>query len=219
MRSRFLPAVALAVYIGLSVGASRQAGDEYTIESFNAPPPAELAEPIRAELGQAALRLKKGAETVCEIWLRTSIPTEKPQDPLGRSYPEIPDTVLLGAMRVVTAMRDNRNEKFPTGLYVMRHGIQPQNGDHTGTTEFIDFAVLLSAKGDRTVQGNYPTPKEMHKQSIDDKGADHPIVFALLPPKAASQPNLMKNDKDRWVLEAKTGNLVLAIVIAGFYEH
>jgi len=44
-------------------------------------------------------------------------------------------------------------------------------------------------------------------------------VFALLPPKAASQPNLMKNDKDRWVLEAKTGNLVLAIVIAGFYEH
>ena len=215
MRSKPLYALAVAVFFGLCATGRAQNAAEYTIEAFNAPPPTELAEPIRAELGSAALRLKKGADTVCEIWLRTAIPTEAPGNPLGRSYPQIPDTVLLGAIRVVAPMKDNRNQAFPTGVYLMRHGIQPQNGDHTGSTDFIDFALLLNAKNDRT----YATPQDMMKQSIADKGADHPIVFALMPPKAATQPSLSKNEKDFWILEAKAGNLVLAMVIVGSYEH
>jgi hypothetical protein len=219
MRSRWFSAIAVALFIGLLRVGQAQDKDEYTIEAFNAPPPADLADPIKAELAPAAIRLKKGADTVCEIWLRTAIPTETAANPLGRSYPQIPDTVLLGAIRVVSPMKDNRAQSFPVGTYLMRHGIQPQNGDHTGSTDFIDFALLLSAKNDQTVKGHYMTPVEMHKQSIADKGTDHPIVFALLPPKAATQPNLTKNEKEHWVLEAKAGNLVLAIVIVGSYEH
>jgi hypothetical protein len=219
MRSKSLYALAAAVVVGLCAIGRAQNAAEYTIEAFNAPPPADLADPIKAELAPAAIRLKKGADTVCEIWLRTAIPTETAANPLGRSYPQIPDTVLLGAIRVVSPMKDNRAQSFPVGTYLMRHGIQPQNGDHTGSTDFIDFALLLSAKNDRTVKGTYATPVEMHKQSIADKGADHPIVFALLPPKAATQPSLSKNEKDFWILEAKAGNLVLAIVIVGSYEH
>ena len=126
---------------------------------------------------------------------------------------------LLGAIRVVAPMKDNRDQGFPTGLYVMRHGIQPQNGDHTGSTDFIDFALLLNAQGDKTVNGHYPTPLDMMKQSIADKKGEHPIVFALLPPKAEKQPSLTKDAKDHWVLEVKTGNMVLAIMIVGSYEH
>ena len=127
--------------------------------------------------------------------------------------------VVLGAIRVVAPMKDNRDQKFPTGVFVMRHGIQPQNGDHTGSTDFIDFALLLNAKGDQTLKGTYATPMDMMKQSIADKGGDHPIVFALLPPKSSTQPSLTKNAKEHWVLEAKAGNLVLAMVIVGTYEH
>ena len=219
MRSRLIPAVALAATVAFVVVGQAQNKDEYTVEAFSGPPPTEVAEPIRAELGQAGVRLKKGAETICEIWLRSTIPTETGGETLGRSYPQIPDMVLLGAMKVVAPMKDNRDQKFPTGVYVMRHGIQPQNGDHTGSTDFIDFAVLLSAKGDRTVRAAYTTPQEMHKQSIADKEGEHPIVFALLPPKSASQPSLVKNAKEHWVLDIKAGNLVLSMVIVGTYEH
>jgi hypothetical protein len=219
MRLKSLLALTAIVGVCLLTSASAQAQAEYTVEGFNAPPPADLADPIKAELAPAALRVKKGTDTLCEIWLRNAIPTETPTNTLGRSYPQIPDTVLLGAIRVVSPMKDNRSQSFPIGTYLMRHGIQPQNGDHTGSTDFIDFALLLNAKTDRTVNGTYTTPQDMMKQSIADKGADHPIVFALLPPKAASQPSLAKNEKDFWILEAKAGNVVLAIVIVGSYEH
>ena len=219
MRSRLIPAVAFAAVAAFVVVGQAQSKDEYTIEAFTAPPPAEVAEPIRAELAQAAIRLKKGADTICEIWLRNAIPTETGGETLGRSFPQIADMVLLGAMRVVAPMTDNRAQKFPTGVYVMRHGIQPQNGDHTGSTDFIDFAVLLNAKGDRTVKAPYSNPQEMHKQSIADKEGEHPIVFALLPPKSSTQPSLTKNAKEHWVLDAKAGNLVLSMVIVGTYEH
>jgi hypothetical protein len=219
MRSKLFFALALAASLSFVAAGRAQNKDEYTVEAFSGPPPPEVAEAIRSELGQAAVRLKKGADTICEIWLRSAIPTETGGDTLGRSYPQIADMVLLGAMRVAAPMTDNRAQKFPTGVYVMRHGIQPQNGDHTGSTDFIDFAVLLNAKGDQTVKAPYANPQEMHKQSIADKQGEHPIVFALLPPKSASQPSLTKNAKEHWVLEAKAGSLVLAMVIVGTYEH
>ncbi len=181
MRSRLFTAAALAALTGFVVVGQAQSKDEYTVEAFTGPVPTEVAEPVRAELGTSAVRVKKGAETVCEIWLRTAIPAEAAGDGLGRSYPQMPDMTLIGAIRVVAAMKDNRDQKFPTGVYVMRHGIQPQNGDHTGSSDFIDFALLLNAKGDRTVKASYPTPMDMMKQSIADKEGEHPIVFALLP--------------------------------------
>ena len=219
MQVKFLSAVALALVASFVVAGQAQSKDEYTVEAFSGPPPAEVAEPIRAELGPAAVRLKKGAETICEIWLRTTIPTETGGETLGRSYPQLPDMVVLGAIRVIAPMKDNRDQKFPTGVYVMRHGIQPQNGDHTGSSDFIDFALLLNAKGDQTLKGTWATPMDMMKQSIADKEGDHPIVFALLPPKSSTQPSLTKNAKEHWVLEAKAGNLVLSMVIVGTYEH
>jgi hypothetical protein len=131
----------------------------------------------------------------------------------------MPEKVLLGAMRVPGRMADNRANNVPPGIYVMRHAVQPQDGNHVGASDFIDFAVLINAASDRTLEGDYSTALDMIQRSILDGGGGHPVVFALMPPKGASQPGIAKNQRDHWVLEAKVGDINLAMVIAGVYEH
>jgi len=209
--------VLLAIALSLITLASAFA-QTYAVETLSEVPPSDVAEPIRAELNSTGLRVKSPAGTLCDIWFRKAIPSE-PGEGIGRSYPHMPEKTLIGAIRVLGKMSDNRANTFPPGVYVMRHGIQPQDGNHAGSADYIDFALLLKAKNDRTVEGGYPTGMDMIQQSLADGGAGHPIVFALLPPKSTSQPSIAKNQRDHWVLEAKVGDTILAIVIAGVYEH
>lgn len=208
-----------AFVLSLALVVPTFAGD-YTIEPLNQPAPADVADPIRAELSNTGLRVKNGAEPLCEIWFRKSIPTAPGGGGIGRSYPDMPDMTLLGAIRVVSKMTDNRDHSFPTGVYVMRHGIQPQDGNHSGSTDYIDFSLLLNAKGDRTVEGGYGSPMDMIRRSLSDGGAGHPLVFALLPPSgSSSQPTLKRNANNHWVLETKVGEMPIAMVVVGVYEH
>lgn len=193
-------------------------GDEYRVEAFIQQPPAEVADSIRGELQASGVRVLKGNDPLCEIWFRKSIPTEPPKG-IARSYPQIPDAALLGAVRVIGSMRDNRNNSFPNAVYTIRHGLQPQDGNHVGSSEFVDFALLLNAKNDRTLDGSFASPREMITRSMSDGGAGHPVVFAMLPSASKSQPSIAVNEHERWVLEAKSGDLVLALVIVGVYEH
>jgi hypothetical protein len=192
--------------------------DDYTVEPLNEAPPAEIASPVRAELAPAGLRVKTGAKTLCDIWFRKAIPSAAGSG-IGRSYPNMPDMALIGAIRVVSQMHDNRHNNFTPGVYTIRHGIQPQDGNHAGSTPFIDFALLLSAKTDVTVDGGFDTSMTMIRRSQAEGGTGHPVVFALLPPTGALQPSLKKNEDDRWVLDVKAGDLSLAMVLIGVYEH
>lgn len=208
---------ALVLFLSLVVPA--MAGD-YTVETLNQAAPADIADPIRAELSSTGVRVKTGADTLCEIWFRKSIPTAPGGDGIGRSYPNMPDTTLIGAMRVVSKMSDNRDHVFPMGTYVMRHGVQPQDGNHAGSTDYIDFALLLNAKNDRTVDGGYPTSMDMIRRSLADGGVGHPVVFALVPPSGSpAKPSIKKNQNNHWVLETKVGDMPLAMVVVGVYEH
>ena len=116
-------------------------------------------------------------------------------------------------------MRDNRDNEFKKGLYTIRHGIQPQDGNHVGASDYIDFALLLSSDADTTVKGTFADSMSMMYRSLDDGGTGHPVVFALVPPEASDQPSLRQNQFDRWVLEVKVGDRPIAIEIVGYYEH
>jgi hypothetical protein len=207
-----------AIFVSIVSVCPLLALDDYSVELLNEPLPAEIAEPIRAELNSTGLRVKSGEETLCDIWFRKSIPQEAPSG-IGRSYPGLPDMTLIGAARVVGQMTDNRHNTFPKGVYTIRHGIQPQDGNHAGSTEFIDFALFLNATTDKTVDGGFANSMAMIRRSLADGGAGHPVVFNLLPPKSSTLPSINRNERDHWVLEAKAGDTVLAMILVGFYEH
>ena len=211
---RFLLACCLLI-----VTAAGASGADYTVEVISDPPPAGLSDAIRRELQESGLRVLEDGEPFCDVWFRRSLPGEGAGGGLSRSYPDVPDTVLLGAIRVTGDMRDNRDNRFEKGLYTIRHGLQPQDGNHVGASEYIDFALLLSAERDSSVDGSFSDSMAMIYRSLDDGGTGHPVVFAMIPPDSSNQPSITENRFDRWVLEARIGDRVIAIEIVGYYEH
>mgnify|MGYP001355916294 CR=1 FL=1 len=193
---------------------------DYTVEEVSVAPPVELSAAIRNELRESGLRVLENGEVLCEVWFRKSLPGNgSGGDGLSRSYPDVPDMALLGAISILGDMRDNRDNEFKKGLYTIRHSLQPQDGNHVGASEYIDFAILLSAERDTTVEGGFSDSMTMIYRSLDDGGTGHPIIFAMIPPEGEGQPSMTENSFDRWVLEAKIGNQVIAIEIVGYYEH
>ena len=172
------------LWVGLCTAGRAQSAAEYTIEAFNAPPPADLADPIKAELGPAALRLKKGAQTVCGDLAPHDDSDRGARAPLGRSYPQTSGHV--------PARRDpgRRADEGQSGARRFRPACTScamASSRRTAITPARPTSSTsrcsLNAQDDRTVKGTYPTPQDMMKQSIADKSADHPIVFALMPPR------------------------------------
>jgi len=87
---------------------------------------------------------------------------------------------LLGAVSVGNGQRDYKDNEIAAGIYTMRFGLQPQDGDHLGSAEYPYFAVLIPAKNDTQLEG-ITTFKAMTKASGKDTASGHPIVLSLRP--------------------------------------
>ena len=99
---------------------------------------------------------------------------------LGKALDSLAPATLLGAVSVSSATRDYRDDELPAGVYTMRFGLQPQDGDHLGTAEYPYFAVLIPAKNDTQLDG-ITTFKAMTKASGKDTASGHPVVLSLRP--------------------------------------
>jgi hypothetical protein len=111
-----------------------------------AKPPAEVAEPIRAALDGKAIRLAVDNKPIYEFWFRSELPlAEKPAaGTIGMTT--MPEGSVLGVVRVGEDQYDFRNEEIPKGVYVLRLGIQPEDGNHLGVSPTRTFALLVPAK-------------------------------------------------------------------------
>jgi len=87
---------------------------------------------------------------------------------------------LLGVVSVGKATRDYRDDPLPSGVYTMRFALQPQDGNHLGTAEYLYFAVLTPAKLDAKLDG-ITDYKALVKASSKETSTDHPMVLSLRP--------------------------------------
>ena len=110
---------------------------------------------------------------------------------------------------------DYRDQTIPKGVYTLRYGLQPVNGDHLGVSTFRDYALLLPAAKDQAL-ANIPT-KPLNEKSAESAGTSHPAVLMLLTPPAtsAAAPSMVRDEeKDLWGaviplnLEVKGGSSV-----------
>jgi hypothetical protein len=177
----------------------------YSIKTAMTPPPQELKEPIRKLLGDHSVQLLDDkAAVLCELWFRKQLPAKATpaQVKNGLTYREVEETTLVGAARLDQPMTDYRKQKIKPGVYTLRLGFQPMDGDHMGTAPYSEFCLLSPA--DEDVKPDRMEPKELQELSAKTTGATHPAVFLLYPNnKPADAPKLVKKEADTWVLDFK----------------
>ena len=194
------------VIVGLLLAsASALAADgKYSVRSANATPPKELSEPVAKLLGQESIQfLNAKGETLAEVWLRKEIPAKAAADPKkGVNYRDLDETTLLGAIRFVQPFSDYRKQKIKPGVYTLRLGFQPMNGDHMGTAPFPEFCLISPAADDK--KPDPMDPKDLYELSAKAPMASHPGIMLLFPnDKPQDKPELASKEMDTWVLNVK----------------
>jgi hypothetical protein len=178
-----------------------RAADKPSIKAVNTPPPKELAEPVRQLLGDRCVQLLDGkGEVLSEVWFRKEVPVKATEAQVknGLTYREVPETTLLGALRVVKRASDYRKQRIPPGVYTLRLGYQPMDGDHMGTAPYSEFGLVSPAADDK--KPDLLEPKGLQEMSAKVTNA-HPGVFLLYPGKgAAAEPKLVDKGEGHWVL-------------------
>jgi len=196
---RLRPAALLLVL----TAAPLRAADPFTVKTVTAPPPKEAPEAVRKVLGDQCVQLTdtKGGVAV-EFWARKEVPAKATEVQIknGLTYREIPETTLLGLVRVNRPWTDYRKQKVPPGVYTLRLAYQPMDGDHMGTAPYSEFALLSPAaedKGQDTMD-----VKALHDLSAKTTNS-HPAVYLLFPGKDAGEPKLVNKGEGHWTLSYK----------------
>jgi hypothetical protein len=164
----------------LSSPALLSAADEPAkLSVADAKPPEEVAEPIRAALDAKVLRLANGDKPFFEFWFRKELPlVEKPADgTLGLTTMQ--EGTVLGVVRVGEDQYDFRNEEIPKGVYIVRLGVQPEDGNHLGVAPTRTFALLIPAKQDTKLDAI--GHKDLMKAAATINAAKHPSNLNLRP--------------------------------------
>lgn len=221
----------LASVLTVCVATTLMASEPHKMETFKSPPPKGLSEKIAAQLDENAVRIIGPNGPVCEIWLVKEVETKDDFKPtLTIKYP-FTSGQLLGAVRLPTAgaALDFRGQELAAGVYTLRYGLQPQDGNHLGSSDTSDFGLACSAELDQDPAPVAKVP-DLFKLSAKAAGSAHPAIFQMVPPPAEpyKETALKHNDdKDLWILrtnvhakiKGKATDLPAQFVVVGTSDH
>jgi len=186
-------------------------------------PPAQLDTAVRAKLQNKAIQLLNGNQPVYEFWLCAELPLPSKPASLARALDTLKQPVLLGAVGVAGDRRDYRDDELHAGVYTMRLALQPQDGNHLGTSEFAYFAALIPARLDLKPDG-IADYKALVKASSKETATDHPLILSLRPASsdAGVLPKLVEPAPDhksvRVKIPAKAAGEMTSLVFEIVYE-
>lgn len=208
----------------LCVNAPAGAADDYSVEPLAEPAPAgEIGAAVAERLSPAGFAVKKGKRTLCEIWpakIWTVAADFKPSNTV--IYP-LEMGELLGVVRYARKAGDFRGQEIPKGVYTLRYALQPQDGNHVGTSDTRDFVLLLPAADDASP--DVMDKAGLFKFSPKVAGGTHPAMLCLLASGAPAEAPEMAHDeaRDLWsvrfanptVAGEKPGSLTIQLVVVG----
>jgi hypothetical protein len=182
------------------------------------PPPADLAASVSGLLQKDGLQISSADDKVlCEIWLRTSMPSGAKTAEDNVSIQTIPPGALMGAIQFPAKHADRRGQGVKPGLYTMRFNIFPQNGDHQGVAPQRDFLILSQATEDKDGAAT-PVFDALMTMSRKASGTPHPLVLSMWKDEADAKPGIDKQGENDWVLHVKIGDTPVAIILVGKSE-
>lgn len=183
-------------------------------------PPKEIDASIRALVAPKCVQILEGGSPAFEVWFASSSQITAKPESVSKSVAAIKPISLLGVVSVHGNKRDYRDDELSEGIYTMRFGLQPQDGDHLGTTDFPYFAVLIPAKLDTKAEG-FAKAESMLKASGKETSSGHPNVLSLRPVSAEESdlPKLTEPAPDhkclRVKLPAADGSVTFDLVYKG----
>jgi len=190
-----------------------------TVSPLPEKPPAGLAPAIASALQSSGVKATVGGATL-EIWLAQAIATTGD----GPGWSAVDSGTLVGALRVTGTFKEIRGKVVAPGVYTLRYGLQPQNGDHLGISTFREFLVISPAgvDTDPKVLG-FDGVVALSKQVI---GTSHPAGLSIDPPEDAPGAVLStyKNEvgHDGIVFEVKQAGgkaIKFGLIVAGLIVH
>lgn len=157
--------------------------------------PEGLSKEIAAVVDAKGQRVVDKSGAVCAVWLVKEVPTRANFKPtLSVKYPFAPGE-LLGVLQVQAKSKytDFRGQEIKAGVYTLRYGQQPEDGNHVGTSDLADFLLAIPTTVDTD-----PKPIEkfdaLSQRSAKTAGSTHPAIFSLLPSeKPVEKPTLTHN--------------------------
>jgi len=170
---------------------------EYKIEAHKEAPPSALAAEVRGVLAGEGYKVVDGKGAVyAEFWLRKAVPAaSKPAGFKGTiQFPFLAEGELIGALRFAGEGHDYRDQSIPKGVYTMRYGLQPVNGDHLGVSPFRDYVLLVPAAKDADPAAL--AQKKLETRSAETVGSSHPAILMLVEPPAGTKadPKVLRDD-------------------------
>lgn len=174
-------------------------------------PPAELAAGVAARLAPAA-KVVTGDATL-EIWLVQAI------DGASQGWGGVDSGTLVGAMRVTGTFKEIRGKVVRPGVYTLRYGQQPQNGDHLGISPFREFLLLSPAAIDTDAKVlGFDGVVALSKDVI---GTAHPASLSLDPPEDApgAVRSTYKNESGHDGVVLQAGTVKFGLIVSGLIVH
>ncbi len=160
--------------------------------------PDGLNKDVAAMVSPQGHRVVVDGGAVCSVWFVKELPLKDKFKPsLSVKYPFVPGE-LLGVLQIETKSKftDFRGQEMKAGVFTLRYGQQPEDGNHVGTSDLSDFLLAIPAAADSD-----PKPikllDSLTKSSAKASGSTHPAIFSLLPADKVPEAATLTHDGEK----------------------
>jgi hypothetical protein len=129
----------------------------------------------------------------------------------------IPEGALIALVNFPNGGSDYREQSIPAGLYTVRYGLHPEDGNHMGVAASRDFAVLTPVAKDTDPAKNIPFKALV--ELTKTVGNAHPTIVRLEMAESSETPHLWQDDAEHWVLDLDVVGEPVGFVVHGHSEE
>lgn len=208
----------LVLSLALISGAALVArADQYKLEPAGAPP-AELSPAIAGLLQEKGHKvLSADGKVWCELWFAKAEAKGPVTTESDVTWKTMVHGSVIGVIRWPAQGKDRRGQQVKPGVYTLRYGLFPINGDHQGVAPQRDFLVMSPSAMDQKPE---PVGKfdDLMNFSRKVSGTPHPAVLSMWLVESGFEPGLSQAGEHDWALQAAVGEAKISVILVGTAE-
>jgi hypothetical protein len=186
------------------------------VDTIGACSDASVPDQIKKALAPQGYRVTLDDGSAVELWPRAQLSrgTKARED---ATY-ALAVSAFAGVIHFEKNTRDYRGNAILAGFYNLRYGLQPNDGDHLGTSPTPDFLLLVPPAADTNPDQSFDF-KALVDLSRQATGKKHPGPLNLVPADAKEFPSVTTDMDDHTILffkvKTQSGDLPMGLVVKG----
>ena len=212
-------AATLGLWAGaLGAGPAFAGLDQPTLGPGAGPPPEDFSEEIRSVLNPEGLTITLASGATMEFWFLADTPSGESARQ-GATFPDLAVGTLVGGVRTSDTWSDYKGNPIEPGVFTLRYGMRPEDGNHMGVSVHLDFVLLVPAAEDPAVEAGWGQD-DLNIMSFAATGIGHPGVMSLAPNwEEPGEPVIFEDDAGGFAVTYVWDGLTLGFVVEGEGEH